>query len=267
VGLALTLHDAVEARVATSGVDIRVTGMGSDTANAREAHLVIRAMRAAFDVIGAQPPGLAISCQNAVPHGFGLGSSAAAIVAGVLAARALAGADGLAALPDPAVLRLGTEMEGHPDNVAACLLGGLTIAWQSGDGPAATRLEPMADLRPMVCVPTTPLATEVARQVLPAAVPHADAAANSARSALLIAALTGRPELLLAGTEEPPGRLDARDHRADRRTTRRGYRRRGLRRGPVGARAAGRRRERHGGRRPGRGGRPERGLAGTRAQR
>jgi homoserine kinase len=211
VGLALTLHDAVEARVATSGVDIRVTGMGSDTANAREAHLVIRAMRAAFDVIGAQPPGLAISCQNAVPHGFGLGSSAAAIVAGVLAARALAGADGLAALPDPAVLRLGTEMESHPDNVAACLLGGLTIAWQSGDGPAATRLEPMADLRPMVCVPTTPLATEVARQVLPAAVPHADAAANSARSALLIAALTGRPELLLAGTED----FLHQSHRAD----------------------------------------------------
>ncbi len=163
---------------------------------------MIRAMRAAFDTIGAQPAGIGISCRNAVPHGFGLGSSAAAIVAGVLAARALAGDDGFAALPDPAVLRLATELEGHPDNVAACLAGGLTIAWQSADGVAVVRLEPLAQLVPVVCIPDSPLATEVARQVLPAVISHADAAANSARAALLVTALTSRPDLLFAGTED-----------------------------------------------------------------
>jgi homoserine kinase len=201
-GLALSLHDTVEARVAAAGLDVQVTGMGSDTAGAGEQHLVIRSMRAAFDVIGPQPVGIAISCRNEVPHGFGLGSSAAAIVAGVLAARALAGEHGLAALPDSAVLSLATQIEGHPDNVAACLAGGLTIAWQSPGGVSAARLEPLPELAPVVCVPRSPLATEVARQVLPAVVPHGDAAANSARAGLLVTALTSRPDLLLAGTED-----------------------------------------------------------------
>jgi homoserine kinase len=201
-GLALTVHDQVSARITGTGVDLRVTGMGSETAGAGERHLVIRAMRAAFDVIGAQPDGIALSCRNAIPHGFGLGSSAAAIVSGLLAARALAGDDGLAALPDAALLAPATELEGHPDNIAACLLGGLTIAWQRDGGVAATRLDPLPGVRPVVCLPMSPLATEVARQVLPAEVPHADAAANSARAALLVVALTSRPELLLAGTED-----------------------------------------------------------------
>ncbi len=201
-GLALTLHDTVSASVTSGGVDIHVAGQGSKSVATGERHLVIRAMRAAFDTIGAQPAGIGISCRNAVPHGFGLGSSAAAIVAGVLAARALAGEDGFAALPDPAVLRLATELEGHLDNVAACLAGGLTIAWQSADGVAVVRLEPLAQLAPVVCIPDSPLATEVARQVLPAVIPHADAAANSARAALLVTALTSRPDLLFAGTED-----------------------------------------------------------------
>ncbi len=202
LGLALTLHDRVSARITRSGVQLQVMGAGSDTAQDGEQHLVIKAMRAAFDVVGSQPQGIALSCQNAVPHGFGLGSSAAAIVAGLLSARALAGTAGLVALPESRLLSLATELEGHPDNVAACLLGGLTIAWRGTGGVAATRLEPVQELRPIVCLPSTPLATEVARQVLPATVPHADAAANSARAALLVAALTSQPDLLLPGTED-----------------------------------------------------------------
>jgi homoserine kinase len=201
-GLALTLHDHVAARALPAGLEIRVDGVGADTADAGEQHLIIRSMRAAFDVIGAQPGGIALHCRNEMPHGFGLGSSAAAIVAGLMAARALAGPDGLAALPDAAVLRLATELEGHPDNVAACLLGGLTIGWQADDGARAVRLEPLPGLTPVVCVPTAPLATAAARQALPDRVPHADAAANSARAALLVAALTSRPDLLLPGTED-----------------------------------------------------------------
>jgi homoserine kinase len=201
-GLALALHDHVSARVIPAGLELQVTGVGSDTVQAGEQHLVVRAMRAAFDVIGSQPGGIALSCENKVPHGFGLGSSAAAIVAGLLSARALAGPAGIVALPDSRLLSLATELEGHPDNVAACLHGGLTIAWRRARGVAAARLEPLPELRPVVCVSTTPLATEVARQLLPATIPHADAVANSARAALLVTALTSQPDLLLAATED-----------------------------------------------------------------
>jgi homoserine kinase len=202
LGLALSLHDTVRARVLPSGLQVTVTGAGAGDLERGEGHLVIRAMRAAFEAIGAQPPGLEISCGNDVPQGFGLGSSAAAIVSGVLAARALASADGAAALPDHAVLELATQLEGHPDNVAACMLGGLTVSWTSESGVQAARLTPLAGLVPVLCVPAVPLSTHTARKALPADVPHADAAANSARAALLIVALTHQPDLLLAGTED-----------------------------------------------------------------
>jgi homoserine kinase len=201
-GLALSLHDTVRARVLPDGVEVQVTGVGSDTVERGERHLVIRAMRRAFAAMGAQPPGIGISCGNEVPQGFGLGSSAAAIVAGLLAARALAGPARAAALPDDEVRRLASDIEGHPDNVAACLAGGLTIAWDTAAGLKVARLAPLPDLAPVLCVPAVPLATETARKALPAQIPHADAAANSARAALLIAALTGRPDLLLDGTED-----------------------------------------------------------------
>lgn len=203
VGLALTLHDEVRARVTAGGVQIEVQGVGAHTADLGEEHLVVRAMRAAFDLVGSQPVGIAISCRNVVPHGFGLGSSAAAIVAGIVAARELAGEAGAKALPDITVLRLATDLEGHPDNVAACLFGGLTIAWRPAPGSVdVARLEPYPGLAPVVCIPDAPVPTELARQALPPQVPHADAAANAARAALLVAALTSRPDLLLAGTED-----------------------------------------------------------------
>ena len=219
LGLALTLHDTVTAQIIGGGLAIEVTGFGEDTQDAGEAHLVIRAMRAAFEAAGAQPPGLAISCRNMIPHGFGLGSSAAAIVAGLVAARALispggpGSGDGPAApggpLDEAGLLRLASELEGHPDNVAACLSGGLTIAWLTAAeespgvlAPRAVRLAPRPGLAPVICVPLKPVSTSVARQALPASVPHADAAQNSARAALLIAALTGASDALLEATED-----------------------------------------------------------------
>jgi homoserine kinase len=206
LGLALTLYDVAEARSTASGLAIEVSGTGQAAASAGEGHLVVRAMRAAFAQLGAQPPGIGLRCVNAIPQGFGLGSSASAIVAGLLAARALwpndAPADAGTHLDNTALLRLATRLEGHPDNVAACLLGGLTIAWTSASGPNAARLAPADGLAPVLCVPARPLATEVARQALPPAVPHAEAAANSARAALLIAALTTDPGLLLDATED-----------------------------------------------------------------
>jgi homoserine kinase len=214
LGLALALYDEVEARVTDGGLVIEVSGEGSATAAAGEQHLVVKAMRAAFDAIGGQPPGIALRCVNAIPHGRGLGSSAAAICSGLLAARALAG-PGEARLSDEAVFQLAAALEGHPDNVAACLAGGLTIAWTprpaparpDAPGPAAPgarllKVPVPGTLRAVACVPPVPLDTEAARQALPPAVPHADAAANAARSALLIAALTGAPQLLFEATED-----------------------------------------------------------------
>ncbi len=202
LGLALARHDTITAQVTGGGLRIEVSGVGERTAGQGEGHLVVRAMRAAFGLLGGQPPGLGLVCRNTIPHGFGLGSSAAAIIAGLLAARALRGDDGPERLPDAAVLRLAADLEGHADNVAACQAGGLTIAWTAGGSVRSTRLTPLAGLAPVLCVPAAPLATEVARQVLPATVPHADAASNSARAALLIAALTGDGRLLFDATED-----------------------------------------------------------------
>lgn len=201
LGLALALHDRVEARVTASGLGIAVTGEGAgDVAGAGEKHLVVRAMRAAFDDLGTgQPPGIALRCVNRIPHGRGLGSSAAAIVAGVLAARALAGAS---VVPGDA-LPLANQLEGHPDNVAPCLYGGLTVAWAtSGPIARAVRLEPLAGLRPVAIIASAPVPTEVARGLLPRSVSHADAARNAGRAALLVAALTQWPEALLDATED-----------------------------------------------------------------
>jgi homoserine kinase len=225
-GLALACHDQVEARVTGGGLTVGVRGEGEQTADLGERHLVVTAMRAAFAAMGGQPDGLALSCVNAIPHGRGLGSSAAAVVSGILAARALA-ADGADRLPDAEVLRLAVDLEGHPDNVAACLAGGLTIAWRpggaDGEGPGSgagvvpgangiprggpgpvglLRFDVLGTLAAVVCVAPTAMATHEARYALPAAVPHADAAANAARSALLLAGLTSDPSVLFDATED-----------------------------------------------------------------
>lgn len=209
LGLALDLHDDLIARVGEDGLCIDVAGEG-ETLPRDETNLVVRSMRAAFDRLGGQPRGLELSCANRIPHSRGLGSSAAAIVAGILLARGLV-LGGERTLPDRDVLALASELEGHPDNVAAALLGGLTIAWTSppatptdtSAGPAqALRQDCDPRIRPVVFIPPFSASTEQARGLLPATVPHADAAFNAARAALLVAAMIGEPELLFAATED-----------------------------------------------------------------
>jgi len=200
LGLALDLHDDLVARVVDEGLTIDVAGEGEDLAR-DESHLVVRALRTGFEVLGGQPPGLELSCANRIPHGRGLGSSAAAIIAGLLLARALV-LGGDQALTDAAVLELADRLEGHPDNVAPALLGGLTVAWRDGAAVGALRLRCDERVRPVVLVPPFQASTETARGLLPATVAHADAAANAGRAALLVAALTTAPQHLYAATED-----------------------------------------------------------------
>jgi homoserine kinase len=200
LGLALGLHDELTGEITGAALRIEVIGEGAGEVSLDERHLVARAMRAGFAALGAEPAGVALTCHNRIPHGRGLGSSAAAIVGGLVLARALV-ADGERRLPDDLLLALASELEGHPDNVAPCLLGGLTIAWETANGARATRVE-LAPIEPVVLVPPFTASTERARGLLPASVPHGDAARNAGRAALLVAALTGRPALLLDATED-----------------------------------------------------------------
>jgi homoserine kinase len=201
LGLALGLYDDVVVRVADSGLHVDIAGEGAETLSRDEDHLLVRSLRTAFDLLGGQPRGLEVVCANRIPHGRGLGSSSAAICAGIMAARAVT-TGGEAKLDETGMLELATEIEGHPDNVAACLLGGFTLAWTDSGAARAIRMEPAESVVPVVFVPAKPLATETARGLLPRHVPHVDAAFNASRAALLVEALTRRPELLLPATED-----------------------------------------------------------------
>jgi homoserine kinase len=198
LGLALGLRDDVGAEIADGGVVVEIDGEGADTVARDASNLVARAMRVGFEAIGIEAPGLRLTCRNRIPHGRGLGSSAAAIVAGLQLAAALA--DDVSS--DLDMLGLAAETEGHPDNVAACLLGGLTIAYVVDGRPHGVRLDVDQSIAPALFVPPAAVSTETARGLLPSTVSHRDAASNSARSALLIAALTARPDLLLDATED-----------------------------------------------------------------
>lgn len=200
-GLALALHDDVVVRRHEGDLAVEVVGEGSDTVPRDASHLVVRALYVALARLGAPVPGLAVACANRIPHGRGLGSSAAAIVAGVLAARALV-LDGEERLDADGVLALASEIEGHPDNVAACLAGGFTVAYAGPQGPRAVSLLPHPTVRAVLFVPPDTASTAEVRQLLPATVPYADAAHTAARAGLLVAALTLRPDLLLPATED-----------------------------------------------------------------
>jgi homoserine kinase len=200
-GLALGLYDDVVVRVADSGLHVDIAGEGADTLARDEKHLVVRSLRTAFDLLGGQPRGLEVVCANRIPHGRGLGSSSAAICAGIMAARAVT-IGGPAVLDDTVLLELATEIEGHPDNVAACLLGGFTLAWRTGDKVDAVRLPVSRDVTPVAFVPGSKSSTAKARRLLPDVVPHADAAVNAGRAALLVEALGRRTDLLMPATED-----------------------------------------------------------------
>ncbi len=187
------------------GLDIDVTGEGSDEVPRTDKNLLVKAINKGFDYLGGRPKGLAVRALNVIPHGRGLGSSASAIVGGLVLARSLV-LTGTDKMSDEALLNLATEMEGHPDNVAAALYGGATIAWQDlvkGKSVAhAVHLPVDPRIKVMAFIPASALATSKARKMLPESIPFADAQRNTSNAAIMTQALTIRPDLLFTATED-----------------------------------------------------------------
>jgi homoserine kinase len=197
LGLCLGLADVVSAEVVPSGTEVGVHGEGAGLLATDDTNLVVTSIRRAFDVWGVAQPGLRLECRNAIPQARGLGSSAAAIVGGLRVAQALAGNRRLS---DSDAVAFATALEGHADNVAACLLGGLTVAWTDQGSPTAVRLDVDDRVVPVVFCAERPMSTSTSRELLPETVEHGQASANTAHAALLVVALTSRPDLLLPAT-------------------------------------------------------------------
>jgi homoserine kinase len=198
LGLALDLHDEVTATLTDEPTSVEIEGEGAGELLTDDSHLIVHTIRETLAEIGRKAEGIRLKCVNRIPQARGLGSSSAAIVAGVTLANALSGG----ALSRQDELRIAARIEGHPDNVAPCLLGGFTIAWMGGGGARAVSLQPHPFIRPALLVPTNRGLTAQARAALPNMVPHHDAAFNAGRSALLVHALTTDPDLLFDATED-----------------------------------------------------------------
>lgn len=200
LGMALALYDSLEVRRTGSGLRVEVSGSGADRVPRDERHLVVRALRAAAGKLGLDLPGVELRCENGIPHSRGLGSSAAAVVAGVAAAYGLAGRDIGESAED--VLQMAADFEGHADNAAASLYGNVVVTWREADHYRAARLRPHDSLRPIALIPEVECATKVARKLLPERIPHGDAVFGVSRAALAVHALTSAPELLLPATAD-----------------------------------------------------------------
>jgi len=201
LGLALSLHDTLTVETLSGGqLEFELSGEGAETLPRDASHLVAKAIAEALHRLGYRHDGLRITADNVNPHGRGLGSSASAVVAAVTAANAL--------VPEQSrrgkdwILQLTSEMEGHPDNVAPAIYGGLALSWQDSDQYSSTCATVDEAVIPIVAVPDYELSTEAARALLPASIGHHAAAMNAGRAALLMHALTQKPEFLLAGTED-----------------------------------------------------------------
>lgn len=201
LGLALSLYDELEVTVRSDDViRVRVHGVGEGVVPTDESNLVAASIAHVFESCGLTLPGLDLVAHNVIPHGRGLGSSGAAIVSGIMAAKGLL--EGIVRIDSVRMLELATDLEGHPDNVAPALFGGLTIAWMAEDGPKYKKLIAHRGVSTVVFVPETAMSTALARSLQPESVPHKDAIFNLSRSALLVAALIQSPELLFAATED-----------------------------------------------------------------
>jgi homoserine kinase len=197
-GLALDWRERVNLAVIEQGYQIEVSGEGAAELPRDESHLIIRSALVGLADLGIRAPGLWLGCRNTIPHGRGLGSSSAAIVAGLLAAAGLAQVN----VKRDWLLGHANAIEGHPDNVAAAVYGGFVLAYESRTGIKVAQGQVHPSIGAALFIPQTSLATETARDMLPETVPHIDAAANSGRSALLVHAMASEPELLYDATHD-----------------------------------------------------------------
>ena len=205
-GLALEMRDRYAAQILDEAVfDVDVSGEGADEVKRDKNHLVIKSMLRGFEFMGQKPRGIALRALNVTPHGRGLGSSSSAIVGGLALARELVlGGEQYMSLDE--MMFLATELEGHPDNVAAAIHGGATIAWMENlygvPTGRAVSIPVHPDIKAIMFIPETQLATAKARKLLPETIAHRDAVLNSSHAALLSIALSSRPDLLLTATED-----------------------------------------------------------------
>jgi homoserine kinase len=210
-GLALELRDRYAAQILDEpNFDVDVSGEGANEVKKDSKNLVIKSMLRGFEHMGTKPKGIALRALNVIPHGRGLGSSASAIVGGLALARSLV-LTGEQYMSDDDLITLATELEGHPDNVAAAFYGGATISWveksfvstgESKNIGRAVSLKVDDRIKALLLIPENQLATAKARKLLPESISHQDAVLNSSRSALLVHALAERPDLLFTSTQD-----------------------------------------------------------------
>lgn len=206
MGLALSIYDEIVVVTTESGLVVEVEGEGAGQVPLDASHLVVRAIERGLRENGLTAPGLTVRCRNDIPHSRGLGSSAAAVVGGLAAANGLAAQSDSVPMSAEQLVQVSSEFEGHPDNAAAAVLGGAVVSWTETAGgqtryaAAPLRLHP--DITLFTAIPQVRSSTAETRVLLPERVSHADARFNVSRAALLVAALTERPDLLMAATED-----------------------------------------------------------------
>jgi homoserine kinase len=206
LGLALNIYDEISVETIDSGLLVEVEGEGAGELVLDAGHLVVRAIERGLQAAGVSVPGLKVQCRNAIPHSRGVGSSAAAVVGGLAVVNSLLAQAGSTSLSQADLIQLASEFEGHPDNAAAAVLGGAVVSWTDLGGlpptfsAASVRLHP--DIRLFPAIPQQRSSTAEARVLLPTQVTHQDARFNVSRAALLVVALTERPDLLMAATED-----------------------------------------------------------------
>lgn len=185
LGIALTLYNEIEVEETEEGLLIEVEGRDRDKIDTDENNLVYQSMLKTFDKVGYSSKGLRIKQYNNIPIARGLGSSAACIVGGVVAANKLCGEP----LSQQEVLDIAVEIEGHPDNVAPALLGGVVVSCYDKDKTTYVRFPVKEGLKFIVAIPEVVLSTKASRGVLPQKVSFKDAVFNVGKSSLLVAAL------------------------------------------------------------------------------
>lgn len=185
LGMALQLYNSVEMMIIPSGLHIEVQGDGQADIPRDEDNMVYLAARKVFRQVGYRPSGLKIKLVNNIPVARGLGSSSASIVGGMIAANIISGNT----LSQRDIINLAYGMEGHPDNIAACVLGGIVVAVPADGEIKCQKIDPPKDLRAIVSIPDFQLPTRISREALPQQIPINDAIFNLGRVALLISSL------------------------------------------------------------------------------